>query len=188
MNYEIWKDVLGFENKYQISNTGKLKNKITNRILKNTNKNNDYLRYILYNKTTKKTVYIHRLVAQAFIPNPHGFLEVNHIDGNKQNNCVENLEWCNRNYNIQHALKNGLNSMDTLNNINKNRFFNKYGRLYQYDKNKKLVAIYNSPKEAHEITGVCIRNILQCINHEPRRKTAGGFIWLSEMEVVNNEL
>lgn len=63
---------------------------------------------LIKNGNKFKTV-IHRLVAKAFIPNPENKPEVNHINGNKANNNVDNLEWCTRTYNIQHAFKNGLN-------------------------------------------------------------------------------
>ena len=55
------------------------------------------------NKASRKFYSIHRLVAEAFIPNPEGFTQVNHIDGNKDNNCACNLEWCNGSHNMQHA-------------------------------------------------------------------------------------
>lgn len=185
---EIWKNINGFEEKYEISNYGRIRNKITNHIYKNTNQYGNYFSVILYDKTHKKSIRIHRLVAEAFIPNPNNYPCVNHKDMNKQNNHVDNLEWCTYSHNTRDAIKKGANVMSGFNKYNKNKFANKYGKLYQYDKNKNLVGIYNNPKEAHEITGVCIRNILQCINHEPKRKTAGGFIWLSEKEVVDNEI
>lgn len=66
--------------------------------------NNEYLRGVI----DGKDVYIHRLVAEAFIPNPHNYKEINHIDGNKENNNAENLEWCSRKQNCIHAYKTGL--------------------------------------------------------------------------------
>lgn len=185
---EVWKPIEDFKEKYEISNLGRIRNIKTNHILKMNNQYGDYFSIILYDENHKRTTRIHREVAQAFIPNQNNYPCVNHKDMNKQNNRVDNLEWCTYSYNIKDAIKKGAKTMSGFNNYNKNKFINKYGKLYQYDKNKKLVRIYNNPKEAHEITGVCIRNILQCINHEPKRKTAGGFIWLSEMEVVNNEI
>lgn len=181
---EIWKPIKDFEDKYEVSNLGRVKNKITNHIFKNTNQYGDYFSIILYDGGKRKTTRIHRLVAGTFIPNPNNYEEVNHIDGNKQNNRVDNLEWCTRSHNQIHALNMGLNTMDYLNKYNKNKAHKKYGFIYQFDKNNNLIAKYYSPLEASKMTGVCHRNILQVINHEEGRTQAGGYIWLKESEVV----
>lgn len=185
---EEWRDIKGFEKKYEISNYGRIRNKITNHIYKNTNKYGNYFSIILYDETHKKSVRIHRLVAEHYIPNPNNYPCVNHLDLNKQNNHVDNLEWCTYSHNTKDAIKKGANTMSGFNNYNKNKFVNKYGKLYQYDKNMELINIFDNLNEACKETNVCRRNILQCINHEPKRKTAGGFIWLSEKEVMNNEI
>ena len=188
LNKEIWKPIEDFKNKYEISNLGRIKNIQTNHILKMTNQYGDYFTIILYDETHKRPTRIHREVAKTFIPNPNNYPCVNHKDLNKQNNCVDNLEWCTYSHNTKDAINKGANTMSGFNKHNKNKFNKKYGKLYQYDKNNNLLNIYNSTNEAHKQTGVCIRNILQCINHEPKRKTAGGFIWKSEKEVMNNAL
>ena len=185
---EIWKPVNGFEEKYEISNLGRIKNIKTNQILKMTNKYGDYFAIILYDKTHKKSTRIHRLVAETFIPNPLNLKEVNHIDGNKQNNRVDNLEWCTRSENINHALVNGLSNMDHLNKYNKNKFANKYGKIFQCDKSKQILNVFKNLEEAYNKTGVCKRNILQVINHQQGRKQAGGFVWISEKEMMMNDL
>lgn len=185
---EEWKPIEDFKNKYEISSLGRIRNIRTNHILKMTNQYGNYFTIILYDETHKRSTRVHREVAKAFIPNPNNLPCVNHKDLNKQNNQVDNLEWCSYSYNSKHAIIKGANTMSGFNKYNKNKFYNKYGKLYQYDKNKKILNIYENTKEAHEKTGVCIRNILQCINHVPKRKTAGGYIWLSEKEVMNNDL
>ena len=107
---------------YEVSNTGLVKSlprvKINNRgkqitkvkILKPNDFNGGYFKVPLTNKEhIRKYFLVHRLVAQAFIPNPNNLPQVNHIDGNKENNCITNLEWCTREDNIKHAYKIGLN-------------------------------------------------------------------------------
>lgn len=181
---EIWKSIEDFADKYEISNLGRIKNKKTNHIYKNTNQYGDYFTIILYDEKHKRSTRIHREVAQAFIPNPNNYPCVNHKDLNKQNNNVDNLEWCTYSQNSLHALNNGIDIVKGLNNHNKNKFKNKYGKIYQYDKNNKLINIYNSLQEAYNETHTCTRNILQVINHEQGRKQANGFIWKCEKEVM----
>ena len=91
-------------NDYEITKEGIIINKISNHIIKPQKNSKGYLRVIL----GKKKYFIHRLVAGKYIPNPNNFPQVNHIDGNKLNNNVNNLEWCTNYQNRQHALKNGL--------------------------------------------------------------------------------
>lgn len=121
MNKEIWKDIPEFEGLYQVSNLGRVKSLKRTIITSNGKKVTYKPKYLsilehykgyLYTriqyKNNQKSFYIHRLVAQAFIPNPNNLPEVNHIDGDKTNNCVENLEWCNDTENKEHAKNNNL--------------------------------------------------------------------------------
>ena len=99
---EIWKPYIYH---YEISNTGKLRNAKTGTILKTRKIGHGYLATCvsLGDKTHYKMIRIHRAVAETFIPNPNNLPQVNHIDGNKLNNMVDNLEWCDNRYNSQHA-------------------------------------------------------------------------------------
>lgn len=98
---EVWKDVVGAEKFYEVSSHGRIRNKITNDILK-PSKSGDY-RHIKLKYGINKDVLIHRIVAEAFIPNPFNFRCVNHIDENKENNCADNLEWCTYQYNCTYG-------------------------------------------------------------------------------------
>ena len=107
---EEWRDIEGFEGLYQISNCGRVKSFKCERthIMKPANSGNGYL-IVDFKKDGKRTrKFIHRLVALAFIENVGDKSDVNHIDGNKQNNRVENLEWATRSENVLHAFKNKL--------------------------------------------------------------------------------
>ncbi len=114
MDKEIWKDIDGYESVYQISNLGRVRSlrdcnqKPREKILSPYKSHNGYLQINLVRREKKSTFKLHRLVAQAFIPNPENKPEVNHIDGNKSNNHISNLEWCTHSENMQHAVKSGL--------------------------------------------------------------------------------
>lgn len=95
-------------NNYAISNLGNIKNVKTGRVLKLCLNPRGYYSYTFYKKGIRKTFRIHRLVAIYFIDNPNNLPYVNHIDGNKTNNRVENLEWCTAKQNDEHARRTGL--------------------------------------------------------------------------------
>ena len=117
MGGEVWKDIKGYEKFYQISSTGRIKSldRLDNvgshhkeRILKSCLNTRGYLMVGLYNSGKRHPVNIHKLVTLHFIANPTIGTQVNHKDGNKQNNLSSNLEWCSPSENIRHAHKNGL--------------------------------------------------------------------------------
>lgn len=108
---EIWKDVVGYNEQYQISNTGKVKSyfKTTGEKFRKIIIDKDgYGTVNLYYKNKGKQEKVHRLVSKAYIPNPDNLPEVNHKDGDKSNNNDWNLEWCTSSYNQRHALDNKL--------------------------------------------------------------------------------
>jgi len=153
---EVWKDV-SFDKKYQISNLGNFKkgNKVINGWIQNTG----YKTVQINNKKYS----IHRLVAEAFIPNPENKPQVNHKDENKLNNHIENLEFCTRKYNCNYGTK-------------MERQKEKLGKsVIQYDRNMTCINIYSSITKASQTTKINLGNIAKCCKNE--RKTAGGYIW-----------
>ena len=156
----IWKDIPNYEN-YEVSSDGKVRNKKTKRVRKLQDDKNGYKIVSLRNPPRKspRKFLVHRLVALAFIPNPNNFPEVNHIDENKANNCIWNLEWCTRKYNVN------------------------YGTCVarQVAKRKESVKcietniVYDCIKSASESTGVNKGNISSCCRGT--LKTAGGYHW-----------
>lgn len=109
---EIWKDIEEYEGLYQISNLGRVKSfprkgthTTKERIIKFAKSNKGYLIAILKNNDVQKAFSVHRLVAKAFIPNPNNLPQVNHKDENKENNNVNNLEWCDNWYNSHYGTR-----------------------------------------------------------------------------------
>lgn len=97
---EEWKDVVGYEGLYKVSNLGNVKNCLSGRILKLCNDKDGYKILNLYKNGVRKTYRVHRLVSKAFLTNPNNLQQVNHKDEDKTNNRVDNLEWCDAKYNL----------------------------------------------------------------------------------------
>lgn len=104
---EIWRDVKGYEGLYAVSIFGRVKSFVSGRVLSPQNNGSGYFKVELWKGSVGKKKYVHRLVAEAFLPNPHHKTEVNHIDSNPSNNCVNNLEWVSSSENTKHAVYNG---------------------------------------------------------------------------------
>jgi hypothetical protein len=103
---EEWTDVKDYEDKYQVSSLGRVRNKVTNKVLKHALNKSGYHRVNLYNESGMKSKFVHRLVAEAFIPNTDNKPEVNHIDEDKTNNSVDNLNWMTRLENANYGTNN----------------------------------------------------------------------------------
>ena len=158
---ETWRDVNGYDGSYQISNYGNVKSF------------NGYLFVTLYKNGKTKHYLIHRLVAEAFIPNPNGLPEINHKDENKENNSVENLEWCDRSYNMTYNNRHRKVGKKLHNRKDKSKI------VCKYDLNNNLIAIYPSASEAARQNSVAASNIVQCCK--------GGFTlkgkWINKNQV-----
>ncbi len=106
----MWKDIIGWEDYYEISDNGEIRNKITNKIISGDTNSEGYHRVTLQNNKhtpNKKRCFVHRLVAEHFIPNPNNLPEVNHKDTNINNNTISNLEWVTKKENERHSRKYG---------------------------------------------------------------------------------
>lgn len=179
------KDIKEFKD-YTIDTEGNVYSKRKHKYLKQTINKYGYCKVTLQKDKYKKMYSVHRLVAEAFIPNYNKLPQVNHIDGNKQNNHVANLEWCTAKHNMNEAVRTGL--FDNCKKIQKENAvknnLNKYHilanevtkkKVAQYDKQNNLLNTYESISEASRKTGITITSISYSVNG--KRKTAGGFIW-----------
>ena len=178
---EIWKDVKGYEGLYQVSNLGRVRSFIkcnahpnTPRIMKLHLNRKGYVKCHFFNKL----VSVHRLVAEAFISNPENKPQVNHKDGNKLNNCFNNLEWATNSENQIHANASGLN--DNRKKAHKQKVCK---RVSQFDLEMNCVGSYESTASAARITGVNQSAISSCCRKQYGFKTAGGYIWRYEKEL-----
>lgn len=181
---EIWKPIEGTNGKYEVSNTGKVrsldyKNTGEIRELKPATDPKGYLRTALSQGNKWKTVKIHRLVAQAFIPNPENKPQVNHKDGNKQNNCVENLEWATNYDNAHHALEHGLfkNSLEATKKANQAR--KKIVIAIDEHGNRR---VFESQSEASRQLNINRRHLQLALKGE--RKHVKGYIFVYPSEGV----
>ena len=189
MNNEIWKGIKWYEWKYEISDTGLCRslyyvNKYWKsyriRLLKWSN-SLWYQRVTLQKEWKRKHLFIHRLVAFAFIPNLENKPQVNHIDWNKLNNSIHNLEWCTAKENIQHAFRTWLNKVSENNFILKNNPNKwKFGKDNHLSKRVLLIkdwieTIFESVTNASKETWICLQSISHCCRW--KWKTAGWFIF-----------
>lgn len=191
MSEEIWRDIPGYENLYQVSNMGRVKSlsrKIRTknnsfRVLPETicilHKNRGgYLQINLYKEGGYKTYTVHRLVGMTFIPNPDNLPQINHKDEDKTNNRVENLEYCSSSYNNRYGTK--LERMKSNINFKSSHLKQRVtlGKpVNQYLIDGKLINTFQSTMEAYRVTGVRTQGICACANHRPYYHTAGGYKW-----------
>ena len=180
---EEWKDIEGYEGKYQISNYGRVKSFYKNKdgkILKSHDNGHGYKDITLHKDGEKDHYYIHRLVAIYFIPNPNNLPEVNHKGENKENNTVYNLEWCDREYNLSYnsGRKRRAESRKGKYSGNENHMYGKKGESHPASKKVKCITtgeVFGSVKEAGEKYCIHPSNITKCCKGD--LKTAGKMEW-----------
>ena len=200
---EIWKDVKGYEGLYKINNFGIVKNS-NKKIIKSQKNKSGYITIKLHNNGKRKKYMVHRLVAEAFVPDKSNFkyydeedklkyvnnldkLKINHKDENKQNNNVENLEWCTIKYNnyygtrierVSESIKKVVITNERLKKIRETHWTKK---IIQYDLNGNFIKEWDSIKEASLFIKKHITGIQHCC--KGKLKTCGGYIWKYAEEV-----
>ena len=163
---EEWRDVVGYEGLYKVSNLGNVYSYYVNRNLKGGYTLDGYRYVALRKNNVRKNKFVHRLVGIAFIDNPDNLPLINHKDENPRNNCVDNLEWCDYEYNV------------TYNNAHIKRGDNMGKCVYAYYRNGNLIAKYKSVRDASRIAGVSSGSISECcIGNRP---AANNIVWSYE--------
>ena len=161
MQVEIWKRYK--DTNYEVSNLGNVRRIGATKNRKIQDNGKGYKNMILRIDGESKMLYVHRMVAETFIPNPKGLSEVNHKDENKSNNCVSNLEWMSKIDNLHYGTR-------------QERSVSKRSiPVSQYDLQGNLINTYKSAREASRQTGITQGSISYCVKGE--RKIAGGYMW-----------
>lgn len=163
MAIPVWRAVKGYEGLYSVSNTGQVKSLFRyKKVLKPNVKKRGYCTVELFKDGQSKRLLIHRLVAEAFIPNWFNYPQVNHIDEDKTNNNFDNLEWCDCQYNVNFGTA-------------RKRMIEKLSKpVLQFTKTGELVREYPSAREADQ-SGFNHSTIAKCCNG--KQKYHKGFIW-----------
>ena len=179
---EVWKDIPGLDGAYQVSTFGRVRSvdriyykqykdghgaytHHKGRILKQRLNEHGYWIVSIVYKCKSMTFLVHRLVAIVFIPNPDNFPEVNHKDENPLNSHVDNLEWCDRLYNIRYGT--GI----------ERHMKPRRRKIEQLTKDGQHVAYHLGVREICEATGMNRRSIQRCLHNKPRHNTAYGYKW-----------
>lgn len=186
---EEWKDIKGYEGSYQVSSYGRVRTKDRylkashgsrqfrkGQTIKGSKMPNGYLCIGLWKNNKSRIRYIHRLVAEHFIPNTANFSEVNHKDEDKANNRVSNLEWCDHRYNINYGT-----TKERISLAHKNRV--RTTRVLQI-KDGVVIGTFNTAAEAERQTGIDASAIRKVCLNRPKFVTAGGYKWIEQDQLT----
>lgn len=143
----IWKDIKGYEGLYKISNTGEIYSIISNKILRKNIRNTYYIIQLTKNKM-RKSFQIHRLVAEAFIPNPKNKPIINHINYNRLDNCVNNLEWCTQKENVEYSKERMKHRKNITHSNTGEKYITRRKNKFRITIDKKEYKICNTLEEA----------------------------------------
>ena len=180
---EQWKTISGYEN-YQVSNYGRIKSLKgkEERILKQGTNKGGYQQVLFYKDGKPKMFRVNRLVAMSFIPNPNNLPQVNHIDENKCNNHVDNLEWCTAKYNINFGTARERQAKTISGENNPKTMLGKFGKEHPNSKqviqltlNNEVVKIWDSVMDVQRNLGYNNAHICSCC--KGKRKTSNGYKW-----------
>lgn len=185
---EIWKDIRGYEGLYQVSNLGRIKSTSpglkfvkgspSELIMKQSLSSSGYLHVQLYKAHVPATVLVHKVVAQAFIDNPEGKPEVNHIDSDRTNNRVSNLEWATKSENMKHSFNRGYHVSPMLNR--KGAMNTNSKKIIQYDLSGNEIRRWTGIAEAARSIGCNPSSISACLCGY--NKTCKGHVWKYETQ------
>lgn len=168
---EIWKDIEGYPD-YMVSNMGRIKSLKfgKEKILKNRKNCRGYLQVTLLKNGIEKSYKVHRLVAETFLDNPNNLSEVNHIDEDKTNNCVSNLEFCTAEYNSNYGSRNERISKSLSKPV------------IQFSLDGKFIKKWKCVMDVQRELGIDNGSVSKCC--KGKLKTAGKYIWRYEIEKV----
>lgn len=179
---EIWKDVVGYNGVYQVSNLGRVKNTRLNKLVKITRCGNyEQVGLFLREKGRQITHLVHRVVLTAFVDNPDNLPFVNYKDEDKYNNRVNNLEWCDGFYNNNYGTKNDRMLKTRVRKKTKTA----PKKVAQFDLEGNFIKIYDSLHDADRQTIADYRNIYMCC--KGRISQHKGFIWRYVEDIVHEE-